>query len=229
MSQFTWRKSIWQATHDNDMLNQRLRICFIMDNQLKVWLLLPREATRRPRLPRNPNHTIFSRGIQTIQSFLKLNHATSYISRVSWIRPSASRGIKTIPSQRLPRDQIIPSQLLPRDQNHTISTSPEYQNHTILTSPEFENHTILTSPEYENHTILTSPEYHNHTILTSPEYENHTILTSHEYENHTILRSHKYENCTIRTSPKYENHTNWIYPKYLTHTLTHTIYKSPHS
>ena len=85
-----------------------------MDNQVKVFLLLPRKATRSRLLPRNPNHTYFSRGIKTIQSFLKLNHATSYISRVSWIRPYVSRGIKTIPSQ-----------LLPRKQNHTISTSPE--------------------------------------------------------------------------------------------------------
>ena len=87
---------------------------FCLDNQVKVFLRLPREATSRRLLPREPNHTYVSRGIQTIQSFLKLNHATSYISRDSRIRPSVSRGIKTIPSQRLPRNQ-----------NHTISTSPE--------------------------------------------------------------------------------------------------------
>ena len=89
-------------------------ICIFLDNQVKVFLRLPREATSRRLLPREPNHTYVSRGIQTIQSFLKLNHATSYISRDSRIRPSVSRGIKTIPSQRLPRNQ-----------NHTISTSPE--------------------------------------------------------------------------------------------------------
>ena len=94
-----------------------------MDNHVKVWLRLPREAIRRLHLPSDPNQTNVSRVIETRQSLSKLNHATSYITQVSWIRPSASRGTKSWPSQHLPRDQI-----------RTISTSPEEQNQTILTS-----------------------------------------------------------------------------------------------
>ena len=59
---------------------------FCFSPGLALWITRSRYfyfSRGRLLLPRNPNHTYFSRGIQTIQSFLKLNHATSNISRVS--------------------------------------------------------------------------------------------------------------------------------------------------
>ena len=141
---------------------QTLNMMF--DNQSQVT----REATRRRLLTRELNHTNFSRGIQTIQSFLNIitQPLTSHESAES--DHTSHEG-----------------------KNHTISTSNEYQNHTISTPHEYQYHTILTSHEYQNHTVLASHEYQNHTILTSHEYQNHTVLTSHEYQNHTILTSHE--------------------------------------
>ena len=129
-----------------------------------VWLRLPREANRRLHLPSDPNQTNISRVIQTRQSLSKFNHATSYISRVSWIRPSVSRGIKTIPSQRLPRDQ-----------NHTISKSPEGSkpyhinvSRGIETIPSQRLPSNKTIPSWHLQSIKTIPSWHLPSIKTIP-------------------------------------------------------------
>ena len=175
--------------------------CHIQDNeQCDDWITRSRYfyfSRGRLLLPRNPNHTYFSRGIQTIQSFLKLNHATSNISRVSWIRPSASRGIKTIPSQ-----------LLPRDQNHTISTSPEGSKPYHLnvsrgmktipsqrlprnkTIPSWHLPSMKTIPSWHLPSLKTIPYWHLPIIKTVPSWHlpiKEMMIRCKSYDNHTMI------------------------------------------
>ena len=63
--------------------------------------------------PWGPKSDYISQDIQTRQSLSQWNHATSWICPVNRIRLYASQGMKTIPSQHLPRNKTKPSQHLP--------------------------------------------------------------------------------------------------------------------